>query len=118
MSAPGAVEEGHGSPPSRGRVGFAVVGLLLAAVALAKLQATIVAARYSPVAAATIVELNRADAAALERLPGIGPVLARRILDARDAGGPFADFAALQARVDGLGPRMATALDGLVSFAK
>ncbi len=93
------------------------MGLLLAAVAVARLQASFVAARYSPVAAAATVELNHVDAAALERLPGIGPVLARRIVDARAVGGPFADFAALRDRVDGIGPRLAAALEGLVSFA-
>ncbi len=103
---------------SRGRTGFAVVGLLLAAVGLARLQTHQITASYSAVAAAAIVDLNHDDVGALERLPGIGPVLARRIVDARAAGGPFADFAELCARVDGIGPRVATALEGLVTFAR
>jgi competence protein ComEA len=36
------------------------------------------------------VNINTADAAALETLPGIGPTLAQRILDHRQAHGPFA----------------------------
>jgi competence protein ComEA len=36
------------------------------------------------------VNVNTADAAALESLPGIGPTLAQRILDYRQAHGPFA----------------------------
>ncbi|MGD9046750.1 MAG: ComEA family DNA-binding protein [Anaerolineae bacterium] len=35
------------------------------------------------------VNINTADAAALETLPGIGPALAQRILDYRQAHGPF-----------------------------
>ena len=35
------------------------------------------------------VNINTADAAALETLPGIGPALAQRILDYRQVHGPF-----------------------------
>jgi competence protein ComEA len=35
------------------------------------------------------VDLNRADAAELETLPGVGPVLADRIVAYREANGPF-----------------------------
>ncbi|MDJ0961837.1 MAG: ComEA family DNA-binding protein [Acidimicrobiia bacterium] len=36
------------------------------------------------------VDLNRADASELETLPGVGPVLAQRIVAHREANGPFA----------------------------
>lgn len=36
------------------------------------------------------VRINTADAAALEGLPGVGPVLAERIVSYRDSHGPFA----------------------------
>jgi competence protein ComEA len=36
------------------------------------------------------VNINTADRAALESLPGIGPTLAQRIIDYRQANGPFA----------------------------
>lgn len=36
-----------------------------------------------------LVVVNRANAAALEALPGVGPVLAERIIDHRDSHGPF-----------------------------
>lgn len=37
-----------------------------------------------------LIDLNSADQGDLELLPGIGPVLARRIIDSRAASGPFA----------------------------
>ena len=42
------------------------------------------------------VNLNTADAAALESLPGIGPALAQRIIDYRTANGPFQTTAEIQ----------------------
>ena len=49
------------------------------------------------------VDVNRASESELDRLPGIGPVLAARIVDEREAGGPFASYLDLQ-RVRGIGP--------------
>ena len=49
------------------------------------------------------VDLNRADAAELERLHGIGPALAAAIIEDRDRNGPFASIADLE-RVSGIGP--------------
>ena len=50
------------------------------------------------------IDINRADAAALIRLPGIGPVIASRIVAARDRSGPFPSIDALES-VPGIGPR-------------
>ena len=36
-----------------------------------------------------LIAINQADAAALEELPGVGPVLAERIVAHREANGPF-----------------------------
>lgn len=49
------------------------------------------------------IDVNHADAAALERLPGIGPTLAARIVEDRTARGPFRSLDALT-RVSGIGP--------------
>jgi competence protein ComEA len=49
------------------------------------------------------VDLNRATAADLDALPGIGPVLAQRIVDYRDAHGPFRNIDQLD-EVPGIGP--------------
>ena len=55
------------------------------------------------------VDINTADADELDALPGIGPVLARRIIDWRTANGPFASPEQLL-EVDGIGQ---ATLDGL-----
>ncbi|MBP6978471.1 MAG: helix-hairpin-helix domain-containing protein [Bacteroidales bacterium] len=47
-------------------------------------------------AAPQVVELNSADSLALVRLPGIGPVLARRIMKYRESLGGFHDLAQLK----------------------
>lgn len=51
------------------------------------------------------VDLNSADADLLDRLPGIGPVLARRIVAYRDRAGPFHRVDDLL-QVEGIGPRL------------
>lgn len=57
------------------------------------------------VGSAPALDLNRASASMLDRLPGVGPVLAQRIIDDREARGPFASVDAL-ARVRGVGPSL------------
>lgn len=54
-------------------------------------------------AAAGVVELNGATAGELEALPGVGPALARRIVQWRAEHGPFRSVDAL-ADVPGIGP--------------
>jgi competence protein ComEA len=49
------------------------------------------------------VDLNRADAATLETLPGIGPALAAAIVESRERDGPFSTIDDLT-RVSGIGP--------------
>jgi competence ComEA-like helix-hairpin-helix protein len=55
--------------------------------------------------AAATVDLNQAGLAELDALPGIGPVLAGRILQHRNAHGPFREPEDLLA-VPGIGPRL------------
>lgn len=58
----------------------------------------------APTAAASgAVNINAADAAALQTLPGIGPSKAQAIVADRTANGPFTDCGDLQ-RVRGVGP--------------
>ncbi len=51
------------------------------------------------------VDPNTASEPALRALPGIGPALARRIVQSRDVAGPFDNPEALM-RVSGIGPRL------------
>lgn len=60
------------------------------------------------------VNLNTAGAAELDALPGIGPVLAQRIVDHREEQGPFRSIAQLD-DVPGIGPAIAAALAELVT---
>jgi competence protein ComEA len=60
------------------------------------------------------VNLNTADVARLDGLPGIGPVLAQRIVDHRDQQGPFRDVHDLQ-DVAGIGPTILERLAGAVT---
>lgn len=55
------------------------------------------------------VNINTADAAALETLPGIGPVLAARIVADREAHGPYVTVDDL-GRVSGVGPSILSSL--------
>lgn len=60
------------------------------------------------------VDLNTADAAALESLPGVGPVTASAILAWRSANGPFTSVDQL-VEVDGIGPATLARLTPLVT---
>lgn len=60
------------------------------------------------------VNLNLADTRQLEALPGIGPTLARAIIDERERGGPYAGIDDL-VRVPGLGPVRIESLRDLAS---
>lgn len=61
------------------------------------------------------VDLNRAGASDLDALPGIGPVLARRILEHRARHGPFRSIEELRA-VRGVGPSLVARLRDRVRF--
>ncbi|RIK37009.1 MAG: DNA-binding protein [Chloroflexi bacterium] len=60
------------------------------------------------------ININTASATALETLPGIGPVLAERIVAYRTEHGPFQDIAELQA-IRGISPAMVEELAALIT---
>lgn len=64
-------------------------------------------------AAGAPVDLNVADAAALEALPGVGPVMAARIIEWRMAHGGFRDVRELR-EVKGIGEKTFRRLSTLV----
>jgi competence protein ComEA len=81
-------------------------GQALDAGALVPQPEALPAVRYAalPAAGAKPVSLNRATAAELDRVPGVGPTTAARILAARAARGRFRSLEELL-DVDGIGPK-------------
>jgi competence protein ComEA len=53
------------------------------------------------------VDVNKADAAALDSVKGIGPKTSKLIIDERTKGGAFKDWADLEKRVKGIGEKNA-----------
>ena len=62
------------------------------------------------------VNLNTAASGELETLPGIGPVLAAKIIVDRAENGPYETLGDLE-RVHGVGPALIESLSGLVEVA-
>lgn len=61
-----------------------------------------------------LVDINRASAAELDALPGVGPSTAQKIVDDREANGPFSTPEDLM-RVTGIGAKKFDALKDLVT---
>ncbi|MHB8895207.1 MAG: helix-hairpin-helix domain-containing protein [Candidatus Geothermincolia bacterium] len=66
-------------------------------------------------AGTSLVNVNTADAAGLDNLPGVGPSLAARIIDYRKKNGPFSSVEDLD-NVEGIGPSKLESLRDLVAF--
>jgi competence protein ComEA len=73
--------------------------------------------REAPPAPSFPIDVDRATAKELEALPRVGPALAMRIVGEREARGPFGSLDALDQRVKGIGPAMASALRSFVTFS-
>ncbi|MDZ7779120.1 MAG: helix-hairpin-helix domain-containing protein [Gemmatimonadota bacterium] len=71
--------------------------------------------RAEPLGSDERIDPNRADEIQLDRLPGVGPVTARAILEARDAGAVFRRTEDLTT-VAGIGPATIEELDGLLDL--
>lgn len=69
----------------------------------------------APLGATERIDVNRASAAELGRLPGVGPALAGRIVADRQQLGAFSGIAQLD-RVPGIGPAMLARLAPHLSF--
>jgi len=63
------------------------------------------------------LDLNRASLADLQRLPGIGPTLAQRILETRERLGRFVSPADIM-RVPGIGPKKFEAIRELITVSE
>lgn len=86
--------------PSPGTAPGAVAFHLGDTSSLARQRATERAAEVAP---GETIDIDRAGAGELARLPGVGPGLARRIVTERAKNGPFGGSACLDARVAGVG---------------
>ncbi len=61
-----------------------------------------------------LINLNWATQVELESLPGIGPEMAKRILDYRDQNGPFESIEAIQ-EISGIGPATYARIQNLIT---
>ena len=61
-----------------------------------------------------LINLNTADEAALDTLPGVGPVMAQNIISWRDSNGKFSSIEQLQ-EISGIGPSRYAQISGLVT---
>jgi competence protein ComEA len=68
-------------------------------------------------AKAALVDVNTASAAELEKLPGVGPALAKRIVEFRDKNGPFQNVDELL-KVQGIGEKSLARFRDLVTAGK
>ena len=84
-------------PPGEVRL----MGSSSSSAALARRDSLVRLAR--PLARGERIDVDRASAQELQRLPGVGAGLAHRIVEERNRSGPFGDTAALR-RVPGIGP--------------
>ncbi len=73
-------------------------------------------AAAAPLREGELIDLDRAPAAQLARLPGIGPGLARRLVEYREAHGAFGGIERLD-QVPGVGPSLLDRLSGHVRFS-
>ena len=69
-----------------------------------------------PLATGEQIDVDRADANELVRLPRIGPALAARILADRESGGPFGSLEGLS-RVSGVGPGLVETIRPYATFS-
>jgi competence protein ComEA len=62
-----------------------------------------------------LININTAGVSQLDTLPGIGPVLAQRIIDYREANGPFSSISQLTL-VEGIGAKRLEAILDLITI--
>lgn len=70
----------------------------------------------APLGAGERIDVERATAGELQRLPGVGPALAKRIVADRESRGAFGGIAGID-RVPGIGPGLLSRLAPRLSFA-
>lgn len=103
---------GAGAPPSSPSGGEALPALTEASRALA----TEAQARARPLAPGERLDPNRASAVELDRLPGVGPVVAEALVRSREAEGPYLRPEDLL-RVRGVGPALLARIGPHLDFS-
>jgi competence protein ComEA len=78
---------------------------LLEVAMLKKIAVALLGSMMFAGVAVAAVEVNSADQAALDSIPGVGPSTSRAIIAERDKNGKFRDWTDLQQRVKGIGER-------------
>ena len=97
---------------------FLILGLLVASLSFYKKARPIKEVdTFSVDKRATLININTQGAEALEHLPGIGPVLALRILDYREKIGGFKDIEELK-NIKGIGESKFEAIKGFVTISE
>jgi len=81
-----------------------------------RMQATRSKAEQPPSDTSFVIDVDRASADELERLPRVGPALAKRIVSDREEHGAFGSLAALM-RVKGIGPKLKQRIASHVTFS-
>ncbi|MFI5207863.1 MAG: ComEA family DNA-binding protein, partial [Gemmatimonadales bacterium] len=108
-----AVRAGADGPPGAALI---APGLAEGNLAAQESSAVRALAMSRPLEPGERVDLDRADAVEIERLPRIGPQLARRIVEERTSGGPFGSLEGL-GRVHGVGPAILRGLERQTMFS-
>lgn len=90
---------------------------LLMAISFAMSPSGAASAESATKEKAAVVDLNTAAPADLESLPGIGPSLAKRIVEYREKNGPFASVDDLL-KVQGIGEKSLARFRDLVTVGK
>lgn len=104
--------DGAGQPP--GEVVAALIDPALVGDPMAHRDSSIALTR--PLADGERIDLDRAGVREIERLPGVGPALARRIVADRESRGAFGGISGLD-RVAGVGPATLARLAPHLSFS-
>ena len=92
---------------------FRLIVVLWAALTLGAAMPTLAAESQAVKVSQAVVNVNTANAAELEALPGIGKVTAGRIVAYREANGPFASVDDL-VKVKGIGSKVLEKVRGQI----
>lgn len=117
LIASGGRRRGTSQGTTKGAAAQTTVGAGASRSARPSPVATAGASKAPPGLAPASIDVDVAPAAELDRLPGIGPALAGRIVADREANGPFGSVQALQ-RVRGVGPALADRVAPYVTFSR